>query len=108
MPNKMLRRTQKVKRLHSSLQGRSNNRLFWLSRPVNPLRTAYLAVNDFGAQLLGGGTKLQITACRGAAILLIKPGLLTDLGGAALIVTAASMHLLRFRRSHPQRAVNDQ
>jgi hypothetical protein len=30
------------------------------------------------------------------------------LGGAALIVTAASMHLLRFRRSHPQRAVNDQ
>gem|GEM_PF-5899401 len=43
-----------------------------------------------------------------AAILLIKPGLLTDLGGAALIVTAASMHLLRFGRSHPQRAVNDQ
>jgi TRAP transporter 4TM/12TM fusion protein len=43
-----------------------------------------------------------------AAILLIKPGLLTDLGGAALIITAASVHLLRFRRSTAQGALNGQ
>ncbi|MBS7549717.1 C4-dicarboxylate ABC transporter permease, partial [Dietzia sp. Marseille-Q0999] len=33
-----------------------------------------------------------------AAILLIKPGLMTDLGGAALIAAAAAMHLLRYKQ----------
>ncbi|WP_422528133.1 TRAP transporter permease [Serratia fonticola] len=33
-----------------------------------------------------------------AAILLIKPGLMTDLGGVALIVTAGVIHVLRFRQ----------
>ncbi|HDJ1437634.1 TPA: TRAP transporter permease [Serratia rubidaea] len=33
-----------------------------------------------------------------AAILLIKPGLMTDLGGLALIITAGTIHLLRFRQ----------
>ncbi|TFZ51603.1 TRAP transporter permease [Serratia proteamaculans] len=43
-----------------------------------------------------------------AAILLIKPGLLTDLAGAALIISAATVHLLRFRRSTAQGALNGQ
>lgn len=33
-----------------------------------------------------------------AAILLIKPGLMTDLGGMALIITAGVIHILRFRQ----------
>ncbi|WP_152972168.1 TRAP transporter permease, partial [Serratia rubidaea] len=33
-----------------------------------------------------------------AAILLIKPGMMTDLGGLALIITAGTIHLLRFRQ----------
>ncbi|VDZ62197.1 TRAP-type uncharacterized transport system, fused permease components [Serratia odorifera] len=36
-----------------------------------------------------------------AAIMLIKPGLLTDLAGAALIVSAGVMHLLRYKQRAP-------
>ncbi len=51
MPNKMLMSPQKVKRLHSTLQGRSNNRLFWRAGAINPLGTAHFTVNDFCTQL---------------------------------------------------------
>ena len=53
--------------LPSILHDEPNNRLILGFGAVNPLRAANLAVKDLGAELPGGGGKLQITARGGAA-----------------------------------------
>ncbi|CAI1534742.1 Uncharacterised protein [Serratia plymuthica] len=57
---------REIIRLPSILHDEPNNRLILDFGAVNPLRAANLAVKDLGAELPGGGGKLQITA-RGSA-----------------------------------------
>lgn len=58
---------REIIRLPSIWRDEPNNRLILDFGAVNPLRTANLAVNDLGAELLGSGGKFQITARGGAA-----------------------------------------